>query len=41
VSSLEQQAPAEAAYASAVAAGNFSTAWVDDALRSAGIEAAP
>jgi regulator of RNase E activity RraA len=41
VASLEQQAPAEAAYASAVAAGNFSTAWVDDALRSAGIEAAP
>lgn len=38
VENLEQHAGAEAAYAAAVARGDFSTAWVDDILCSGGIE---
>lgn len=37
VVSLERQAPAESAYAAAVASGQFSMAWVDEALIAAGI----
>lgn len=36
--SLEQRAEAEASYAAAVARGEFSMAWVDEVLRSGGIE---
>lgn len=38
VESLERQAPNERAYAAAVASGQFSMAWVDEALIAAGIE---
>ena len=38
IEALELRAEAEAAYADAVARGEFSTAWVDDVLRAGGIE---
>lgn len=38
IDALEQHAEAEAAYAAAVARGQFSTAWVDETLQAGGIE---
>ncbi len=38
IETLEARAEVEAAYAAAVARGDFSTAWVDETLRAAGIE---
>lgn len=38
IEGLEQRAEAEATYAAAVARGEFSTGWVDEVLRAAGIE---
>lgn len=38
VESLERKAPAESAYAEAVARGQFSLSWVDDALITAGLK---
>jgi regulator of RNase E activity RraA len=39
--SLEDQADADANYAAAVARGEFSMKWVDDVLRSGGIDPTP
>lgn len=38
VESLEERAAAESSYAASVARGKFTTAWVDEVLRAAGIE---